>query len=454
MSSLSYRKRSNMKDSIGGKGDESSLLNTLKTQSDSQDLSAFRKNKAKQDIEDDSYSVSSWRKAGDDLDDRGSVISQAYSEATSRARKGIDSRWSEFDKESAVSSVAPSRVSNRRSVLDLDDDAISSVNRVSPLSLRRSMSRLDDRQSEYGSAISPSLSRRSPGSVSRADSRMSLARSCRLSEFDVDDDSRSVAYSEVRSSAFSPHSTSGRSFSMPPQARTTDSSPPDVSDVKPVSHRNYLDPDLEAAINEVLSFKPIKFKRTSLEDSEAEKDKQAEEEDDRKSVSSSRTGRDSGRSSSLRRSASAVDFMRSSSSLSTRSSRSKKGKNKKKKKKSHSSDSDSSDSSDDGRRKKSSKKKGKKSKKRSKKESSSSSSSSESDSSTESDSSGASTISYRSSSSIKKAPGKLQASDSEGEQELEGPSEDAPPLSKKDEKKRRKKVDNLMMKYLYKPDSD
>lgn len=457
MSSLSYRKRSNMKDSIGGKGDESSLLNTLKTQSDSQDLSTFRKNKAKQDIEDDSYSVSSWRKAGDDLNDRGSVISQAYSEATSRARKGIDSRWSEFDKESVVSSVAPSRVSNRRSVLDLDDDAISSVSRVSPLSQRRSMSRLDDRQSEYGSAISPSLSRRSPGSVSRADSRMSLARSCRLSEFDVDDDSRSVAYSEVRSSAFSPHSTSGRSFSMPPQARTTDSSPTDVSDVKPVSHRNYLDPDLEAAINEVLSFKPIKFKRTSLEDSEAEKDKQAEEEDDRKSVSSSRTGRDSGRSSSLRRSASAVDFMRSSSSLSTRSSRSKKGKGKskkKKKKKSNSSDSDSSDSSDDGRRKKSSKKKGKKSKKRSKKESSSSSSSSDSESSTESDSSGASTISYRSSSSIKKAPGKLQASDSEGEQEPEGPSEDAPPLSKKDEKKRRKKVDNLMMKYLYRPDSD
>lgn len=453
MSSLSYRKRSNLKDSIGGKGDENSLLNTLKEQSDSQDLSTFRKNKAKLEIENDKHSVSSWRKAGDDLDDRGSVISQAYSEATSRARKGIDSRWSDFDKESIVSSVAPSRVSNRRSVLDMDDDAISSVSRVSPLSRRPSMPRLDDRQSEYGSAVSPSLSCRSPGSVSRADSRMSLARSCRLSEFDADDDSRSVAYSEVRSSAFSPHSSSGRSFSMPPQARTTDSSPPDVSDVKPVSHRNYLDPDLEAAINEVLSFKPIKFKRTSLEESEAEKDKQAEDEDERKSLSSSRTGRDSGRSSSLRRSASAVDFMRSSSSLSTRSSRSRKGKSKKKNKKSHGSDSDSSDGSDDGRRKKSSKKKGKKSKKKSKKESSSSESS-ESESSTESDSSGASTISYRSSSSIKKAPGKLQDSESDGEQEPEGPSEDAPPPSKKEEKKRRKKVDNLMMKYLYRPDSD
>ncbi|XP_016412603.1 unconventional myosin-XVIIIa-like [Sinocyclocheilus rhinocerous] len=448
MSSLSYRKRSNMKDSIGGKGDESSLLNTLKEQSDSQDLSSFRKNKAKQEAEDDSYSVNSWRKAGDDLDDHGSVISQAYSEAASRARKGMDSRWSEFDKESVVSSVAPSRVSTCRTAMDLDDDAISSVSRMSSVSRRLSMPRLDDRQNEYGSPISPSLSRRSPGSVSRADSRMSLSRSCHLSEFDMDDDARSTAFSEARSSAYSPHSTSGRSFSMPPQARTTDSSPPDISDVKPVSHRNYLDPDLEAAINEVLSFKPIKFKRTSLEESEAEKDKQGEEEDDRMSVSSSRISRDSGRSSSLRRSASAVDFMRSSSSL---SSRSKKGKSKKKKKKrSHSSE---SDSSDDDRKKKSSKKKRKKSKKKSKKESSSSSSSSESESSTESDSSsGASTISYRSSSSIKKAPGR-QASGSEEELEPEGPSEGTPPVSKK-EKKRKKKVDNLMMKYLYRPDSD
>uniref|UniRef100_A0A8C1GXW3 Myosin XVIIIAb n=1 Tax=Cyprinus carpio TaxID=7962 RepID=A0A8C1GXW3_CYPCA len=448
MSSLSYRKRSNMKDSIGGKGDQSSLLNTLKEQSDSQDLSSFRKNKAKQEAEDNSYSLNSWRKEGDDLDDRCSVISQAYSEAASRARKGMDSRWSEFDKESVVSSVAPSRVSTCRTAMDLDDDAISSVSRMSSVSRPR----LDDRQSEYGSPISPSLSRRSPGSVSRADSRMSLSRSCRLSEFDMDDDARSIAFSEARSSAYSPHSTSGRSFSMPPQARTTDSSPPDVSDVKPVSHRNYLDPDLEAAINEVLSFKPIKFKRTSLEESEAEKDKQGEEEDDQKSVSSSRIGRDSGRSSSLRRSASAVDFMRSSSSLSTRSSRSKKGKSKKKKKKrSHSSE---SDSSDDDRKKKSSKKKSKKSKKKSKKESSSSSSSSESESSTESDSSsGASTISYRSSSSIKKAPGR-QASGSEEELEPDGPSEGAPPVSKKEEKKRKKKVDNLMMKYLYRPDSD
>uniref|UniRef100_A0A8C1UCZ8 Myosin XVIIIAb n=1 Tax=Cyprinus carpio TaxID=7962 RepID=A0A8C1UCZ8_CYPCA len=98
--------------------------------------------------------------------------------------------------------------------------------------------------------------------------------------------------------------------------------------------------------------------------------------------------------------------------------------------------------------------KSKKSKKKSKKVSSSSSSSSESESSTESDSSsGASTVSYRSSSSIKKAPAR-QASGSEGELEPEGPFEGSPPQSKKEEKKRKKKVDNLMMKYLYRPDSD
>ncbi|KAL4647202.1 unconventional myosin-XVIIIa isoform X8 [Arapaima gigas] len=456
MSSLSYRKRSNLKDSIGGQGDENSLFSTLKEQSDSQDLSSFRKAKAKSsDKQDDSYSVSSWRmsQAGDDLDDRGSVISHAYSEATNRARKGLESRWSEFQKESSLSTLGPSKGSTRRS-LDLDDDGKSttSFGLSSPLSLRRSFSRLDDTRSDtFGSAVSPSLSRRSggrsPGSVSRADS---LSRSCRLSEFD--DDALSVAFSEGRSTAYSPHS-GGRSFSVPPQARCSDSNPPDTSDIKPVGHRNYLDPDLEAAINEVLSFKPIKFKRRSLEDSEGEGDEEGkalDADDDRRSVRSMRSTQgdlDVGRSSSsLRRSASASDFTRPTSSCSTHSSRSSKSKGKKKRR-DHSSDTDSS--SPDRRRKKGSKKKGKKSKKKSKKKESesSSSSSSESDSS-----SGASTISYRSSSSIKKGPGR-RASGCVEEKDLTATADD-PPLSKKEEKKRKKKVDNLMMKYLYRPDSD
>lgn len=451
MSSLSYRKRSNLKDSLGGKGDEGSLFSTLKEQDDSQELSSFRKSKAKQPVARDSYSVNSWAK--DDLDDRGSVISQAYSEAASRARKGMDSRWSEIDNKSVVSSMGPSRAS----WLDDDDDAKSSISAASMLSRCRSMSRLDERQSERGSAVSPSLScrspgsvsRRSPGSVSRADSRISLARSCRLSEFDIDDDARSVAYSEFHSNSYSPHhSSSGRSMSVPPQTRTTDSDLPDASDLKPVSHRNYLDPALEAAINEVLNFKPIKFKRSSLEDSEAETSKPSkrgdeEEEDEVKSV---RSGRDSSRSSSsLRRSASAVDFHRSSSSLSSRSRK----KSKSRKKRSH-----SSDSSENERRRRRSKKKGKKRKSKKESSSSSSSSSSESQSSSESDSSsGASTISYKSANSVKRAPGR-QASASEDEREPGGSSEATPPLGKKEAKKRKKNVDSVMMKYLYRADSD
>ncbi|CAB1348085.1 unnamed protein product [Coregonus sp. 'balchen'] len=313
MSSLSYRKRSNINDSIGGKGDDSSLFSSLKKDQDSQEsITSFRKAKPKGSLaQDDSYSVSSssWRKSqtGDD-DDRGSVISQAYTEATSRARKGMDSRWGDFDKESTVSSMAPSR--------------------ASVATTRRGLRPGDDTKSTIRLGIRHSGGR-SPGSMSRADSRISDFRSCRLSEFDDMEDGHSVAFTE-RSSAYSPHSSTGRSLSMPPpRARSSfrdDDEIPDTSDVKPatVSHRNYLDPDLEKAINEVLNFKPIKFKRTSLEDSEAEAGKKEEDtEDDRKSVLSVR-GRgdrevDSGRSTnSLRRSASAVDCRRSSSSMSSR----------------------------------------------------------------------------------------------------------------------------------------
>nr|XP_015222967.1 PREDICTED: unconventional myosin-XVIIIa isoform X5 [Lepisosteus oculatus] len=468
MSSLSYRKRSNLKDSIGGTGDESSLFSSLKEHSDSQERS-FRKSKRNSSVDnqDDTYSVSSWKKsqAGDDLDDRGSVISQAYSEATSRARKGLDRRWSivspDFDRESAVSGPA-SRASARRG-LEADDDSRSALSfgPSSPLSLRRSLSRLDGGRGETsGTATSPALGRRSgarsPGAASRADSRLSLSRS-RLSEFD--DDALSIAFSEGRSSVYSPHSL-GRSFSVPPQPKSSvsDETQPDATDVKPVGHRNYLDPDLEAAINEVLSYKPIKFKRKSLEtDSEEDEEKGKEGEDDAKSVRSMKglqPDGDAGRpssSSSVRRSASALDFSRPLSSCSTRSSRSsrssRKGKSKRK-------GSESDSSSGDGRKKRgSSKKKSKKSKKKSKrKETDSESSSSSSESSSESSSSsGGSTISYRSSSSIKKGPRKV-ASGSEEEKEA-APAEERP-ASRKEEKKRKKKVDSLMMKYLYRPESD
>lgn len=431
MSSLSYRKRANLKDSIGGKGDESSLFNTLKEQPDTPDHASVRKAKSKSgDVLDD------WKKSQEqeDFDDKGSVISLAYSEATSRARKGLESRWAsrsspEFDKDSVVSSVAPSRMSSRRGLtMDMDDDSkstISSVSHSSPRSLRRSSSWKDER---------------------RSSSRLSLARSCGLSEFglhmgnedddeDDDDGGRSVAFSEGGTSSFSPRSLS-RSFSNPAQPRPSDGNPGDLSDIKTVTHRNYLDPDLEAAINEVLSFKPIKFKRSKLDESSSEDDdnkRTPRGEDNRRKGEDDTLG--SGTSRPLRSaSGSALDnrpsSTLSSSSMSSRSRKDKRGKV---------SLSDDS-SSDDHRSKRSSKgKKSKKSKKKTKRKQSESES--ESSSKTSESSSSDSTISYRSSSSIKRAP--KQASDDE-----DGPS------GKKDGKRKQKKMDNLVMKYLYRPDSD
>ncbi|XP_053502050.1 unconventional myosin-XVIIIa isoform X2 [Ictalurus furcatus] len=456
MSSLSYRKRSNLKDSIGGTGDESSLFSTLKEQPDTPDRSSLRKAKNK-----------SSEKAGDDLDDRGSVISQAYSEATSRARKGLERRWTksspEIDKESVVSSVAPSRTSLRRG-LDQDNDARSTV---SGYSARRNTSWMDDSRSDCGSAVSPGLSRRSggrsPGSISLS-SRTSLARSSRLSEFGVNlaanDDAMSVAFSEGGISSYSTRSLA-RSLSSPAQSRPAGGEALADTDAKPVSHRNYLDPDLEKAINEVLSFKPIKFKRRSLEDTDEEKGGAGEEEDDRKSIRSVKSSLqyddddddddvDLHRSTSrLQRSASgsALDYTRSSSSF---SSRSRSSSRKAKKKKNRDSESESSSADE---RKKGSKKKGKKgSRKGKKKESKPESSESDSSESSDSSSSSCSAVSYRSSNSIKKGPGR-GAPGSDEEAGLDGLAEERPP-SKKEERKKKKKMDNLVMKYLYKPDSD
>ncbi|XP_029028549.1 unconventional myosin-XVIIIa-like isoform X7 [Betta splendens] len=425
MSSLSYRKRSNLKDSIGGTGDESSLFSALKENSDAPGPAALRRaaSKAAELPEDRRKSL-----APEDLDDKSSVISSAYSEAASRARRGLESRWSsrsspEFDRESAAFSVASSRASARRPAPDVaaaDDDArstISSVSRCSPRSLHRSASWRDER---------------------RGASRLSVARSCGLSEFGVDgggaddDDGRSVALSAAGASSCSPRAAS-RSFSNPPLQRRSDgAAAPDAADVKTVTHRNYLDPDLEAAINEVLSFKPIKFKRSKLESSGEEEEGEG--------------GGGAGDTPPARRSASgsALDYGgRPSSAASAGSSRGRRDR------RSRAARSDSSSSDERRSRKGSRGKKGKKGKKKSKKkqsESEDSSSSSESSESSSSSSSSDSTISYRSSSSVKKGPKK--ASDDEEEPSGRGSS------SKKDGRKKQKKVDSLMMKYLYRPDSD
>ncbi|XP_057677598.1 unconventional myosin-XVIIIa-like isoform X4 [Corythoichthys intestinalis] len=403
MSSLSYRKRSNLKDSIGGTGDESSLFSTLKEQPDTPDHTSIRKAKSRSgDLQED------WKKSQTQEDFDDSVSS------TGRARK---SRWTsrsspEFDKDSTISSLAPSRTSTRRAMPDDDDvkSTVSSVSRSSPRSLRRSSSWKED---------------------GRSNSRLSLARSCGLSEFGVrlddDDDGQSLAFTGG-TSPYSPRSYA-RSLSTPARARSSEGDAPDTSDIKPVTHRNYLDPELEAAIDEVLSFKPIKFKRSKLDESS---DEDADEKKEGR-----KTGDDEGlgcSKSSLFRSASgsALNYGGRSSSCRGR-----------KDKKSKSTESEDSSSDDRHGRSGSRRKKGKKSKKRSKKKESESEDSSSSSESSSSDS----TVSYRSSNSVKKSP-KVPSDD-----ERESVSGGGTPR-KKDSKRKQKKMDNLMMKYLYRPDSD
>ncbi|XP_078081002.1 myosin-XVIIIa isoform X4 [Mustelus asterias] len=432
MSSLSYRKRGNMKDSLGGKSNNDSLLTALSKERSMSPDRSFRRTKktTSSDNLNDNFSVTSWKKSkgADDLDDRGSVISQAYSEATSKARKGLDRRWAvtspDFDKASTVS-VPVSRVSTRRD-LEADDDVRSSVSFAitsPPSSLRRSLSRLDDNHSDLFSPVSPLLNRRSeiglqsPALSSRTDSRLSFTKS-RLGELDDDDPAVSVVLSER--SSYSQHSV-GRSFSVPPRPRSSasDDMQPDSSNVKPVAHRNYMDPDLEAAINEVLNYKPITFKRKSL-DPDSEEDKEELNK----------------QPSNLQRSSSSLDFSKSQS---------KKSKNKKSK----SSDSESSESEKE-QRKKGSKKRSKKSKKKSKKKESDS----ESSESSSSSSSSRSTVSYRSMSSVKRGR-KNRKSNSEDEDGKENKTDEkSGKKTKRNDKSKIKQVDSVMMKYLYRPESD
>uniref|UniRef100_A0A8C8S7Q4 Unconventional myosin-XVIIIa n=1 Tax=Pelusios castaneus TaxID=367368 RepID=A0A8C8S7Q4_9SAUR len=433
MSSLSYRKRVNLKDSIGGKGDEETLFSTLSERPASPDRSFRRaKRNSVASGQDEASSVSVWKKSQDSEgpDDRGSVVSQAFSEASSRAHKGLETRWSvttaDFDNASALSAPA-SRPASSRHGLEADAGSTLSFALSSPGSLRRSTSRLSEPLAGIPGALSPSLRHQAERGLetsslgSRADSRFSLSRR----GLDELDDVSSVAPSDSRSQ-YSQHSL-GRSFSMPPRPRTSASDEMQLedSDIRPVSHRSYLDPDLEAAINEVLSYKPVKFKRSSLDPDS--------EEEDKRSVRSARSAvRPESLEhsfSSLRRSASALDCSRSRP-------RSTKGR-----RRTSSSSSSSDDSSEEERKKKSARKHAKKSKK--KKPPSDSETSSESSSS-----------SYHSSSSVKKGPKrKSPASEGEGAGKGRG-AEKSRKHQQKEEKKRKKQVDSLMMKYLYRPESD
>ncbi|KAM8853718.1 unconventional myosin-XVIIIa isoform 11-T11 [Synchiropus picturatus] len=443
MSSLSYRKQEPKHGNRGSKNDD--LFSSLKKTVDSDDGLSLRKTKVSVD-QDHSYLVVSRRKSveADDLDDRKSVISQACTEASSWARKGLESRVGDFDNESTVSY---SRVSSRPG-LSPDFDRKSTVSLSDSTAQRQTASRSNEHGFLNSSSPSSLYNRQATpshaGRISRADSNTSLARSCFLSEFDRD--SHGAAFSER--SSYSLHTTTGRSFSMPPpqgRSSTLDTDRHiDELEIKPVTHRNYLDPDLEKAINEVLSFEPIKFKRSSLEDS------QAEEDSSKKDKLNGKSHKAQSSSGGLQRSASAMN-VRTTSRCSRGTSKSR-GKSKKKKR-SHSSESESS--GEHSRHRSTSRRRSRKSKKKAKRRTSSSSSSSSSSSESDSDSSsesssGASTISYRSTSSVKRALSPKPPNKGEDTE----PQNENRPISKSDEKKRKKKVDSLMMKYLYRAESD
>lgn len=401
LSSLSYRKRLTLKDSIGGTGDEDSLFTTLSERAASPERPPRKTRMAPRE----------------EPDECGSIVS----EALSRPGRGLEKRWgSDFDRASTVSaptsraSSATRRGSGEDGARSTEDGARSTMSfslSGSPIS-RRSTSRLDT----LSRTLSPSLSRASGRGRDSPDSRLSLGQSC----LDTWDDGASVALSEAHSQYS--HPSLARSLSVPPRPRVSASATdePLGAGIRPVSRHSYLDPDLEAAINEVLSFKPGPFQRSSLEPDS--------EEDDRKSIQSVRSAQLDlpARAAGIRRSASAADVSRSRSSHKGRSRR----------RSSSHSGSSSEDSSEPRRRKKGRSRKGKKKsrsrRKRTETESESSSSSS------------GSTVSGHSRSSVKKGPA-AEDEEAAGRQSRQ---------SRKEEKKRKKEVDSLMMRYLYRPESD
>ncbi|XP_074016650.1 unconventional myosin-XVIIIa [Numenius arquata] len=375
LSCLSYRKRPGLKDSIGGRGDEQTLFSALSERPPSPERAARRAAR------------------GGEPEDRAAVIARAFADASERARQGLGKRWSLSAADGEKASVASAPVSRASSTSWRLEDGDEGDERCSVLSFALS---------------SPgSLRSRRGGPEGRPESRLSLARS-RLEE--ADEGSRGQP-------------PLGRSFSVPPRPRSAASEDGSPGDVRPVGHRSYLDPDLEAAIQEVLSYRPPRARGCSSPEADSGDDSRSV-----RSVRSTRSAAPLGAADrppgSIRRSASALDFSRRSSRRRSSSGSSEEEEERKKKS-----------------AKKHSKKAKKKSKKKKKKQQSSSDSGSSSDSS--SDSSSGSTSSYRSTSSVKKGP-----------RAAGGEEPGRPVRGKKEEKQRKKQVDSLMMKYLYRPESD
>nr|XP_054958044.1 unconventional myosin-XVIIIa isoform X3 [Pan paniscus] len=409
VSSLSYRKRLTLKDSIGGTGDADSLFTSLSERAASPERPPRKAHVGPRE------EPCPGRKS-EEPEECGSVRSGTGG----RAGRGPQKRWgSDFSRASTVSAPVSraSSATRRGSGEDRAGSSLSFSLSGSPGS-RRSTSRLDS----LSRTLSPSLSRASGLGRESPDSRLSLGRSC-LEEWD---DGASMALSEA-CSQYS-HPSLARSLSVPPRPRSSASAvdEPPSSSVRSVSRHSYLDPDLEAAINEVLSYKPVPFQRSSLEPDS--------EEDDRKSIQSARSAQldPPERAASIRRSASAADVSRSRSG---RKSRSRRRSRRSSSSSSSSSSSGSEASSEHKRRKKGRSRKSKKSKSRRKR--------TETESESSSSSSSGSTVSSHSRSSVKKGP----AAESEETGQTHRPS-------RKEEKKRKKEVDSLMMRYLYRPESD
>nr|XP_054526110.1 unconventional myosin-XVIIIa isoform X5 [Pan troglodytes] len=407
VSSLSYRKRLTLKDSIGGTGDADSLFTSLSERAASPERPPRKAHVGPRE------EPCPGRKS-EEPEECGSVRSGTGG----RAGRGPQKRWgSDFSRASTVSAPVSraSSATRRGSGEDRAGSSLSFSLSGSPGS-RRSTSRLDS----LSRTLSPSLSRASGLGRESPDSRLSLGRSC-LEEWD---DGASMALSEA-CSQYS-HPSLARSLSVPPRPRSSASAvdEPPSSSVRSVSRHSYLDPDLEAAINEVLSYKPVPFQRSSLEPDS--------EEDDRKSIQSARSAQldPPERAASIRRSASAADVSRSRSGRKSRSRR-----RSRRSSSSSSSSSGSEASSEHKRRKKGRSRKSKKSKSRRKR--------TETESESSSSSSSGSTVSSHSRSSVKKGP----AAESEETGQTHRPS-------RKEEKKRKKEVDSLMMRYLYRPESD
>ncbi|KAM6403231.1 unconventional myosin-XVIIIa isoform 2-T3 [Rhynochetos jubatus] len=375
LSCLSYRKRPGLKDSIGGHGDEQTLFSALGERPPSPERASRRAAR------------------GGEPEDRASVIARAFADASGRARQGLGKRWSLSAADGEKASVASAPVSRASSAswrgLEDGDDG-------------------DEGCSVLSFALSSpgSLRSRRGGPESRPESRLSLARSHKE---EADEGSRGQP-------------PLGRSFSVPPRPRSAASEEGGSGTAHPVGHRSYLDPDLEAAIQEVLSYRSPRVGGCSSPE--------ADSGDDRRSVRSVRSVRSAAPlgaadhpPGNLRRSASALDFSRRAGRRCSSS---------------------GSSEEEEERKKKSAKKHAKKSKKKSKKkkkkkQESSSDSASSSDSSSDSSSG-----SCRSTSSIKKGPRAAAGGEEPG----------CPGRGKKEEKQRKKQVDSLMMKYLYRPESD